>query len=384
MSNKTKKLTVMNMRIGAVLIAFVFAFSFIAAVPVYGERDLGTVNDEIKDAKDEYESLKKEEEELKARIGTLETKVSETESAIRETDAQIGEYNAKIEQISIEVEKMEKKVDDQNSDLNKRLRIMYESGDNSIIGVLLGSENIVDFLANLEMIKKIHKSDEDLLDELSRILDEVQAKKDEMVQIEQMLEVQKNEQVNRKASLEVDKVELAAAQAKVHELKLDALEDLTNLQAESARIQASLAGRDAGFVYGNGVLSMPCNGPITSEFGWRTNPTGSGSQLHAGMDIAVPTGTPIYAAADGVVISAGWNSGGYGNLVRLSNGNLPDGRGELVTCYAHNSSVAVSDGQRVTRGQVIAYAGSTGDSTGPHCHFEVRINGVPQNPRAWL
>ncbi|MDR2156469.1 MAG: M23 family metallopeptidase, partial [Clostridiales Family XIII bacterium] len=100
--------------------------------------------------------------------------------------------------------------------------------------------------------------------------------------------------------------------------------------------------------------------------------------LHAGIDIPAPTGTPIRAAGDGAVIFAGWNSGGYGYMVMIDHGS------GIVTLYAHNSSVAVSAGQTVTRGQTIAYAGSTGDSTGPHCHFEVRVYGTPQNPRQWL
>jgi murein DD-endopeptidase MepM/ murein hydrolase activator NlpD len=126
-------------------------------------------------------------------------------------------------------------------------------------------------------------------------------------------------------------------------------------------------------------MGWPVNGRVTSEFGWRVHPISHARSLHAGIDIAAPTGAPVYAAADGVVVKSqsGWN-GGYGNVVIVDHGS------GIMTLYGHNSSLASSYGQEVKRGDVIAYVGNTGNSTGPHCHFEVRVNGVPQNPRGWL
>lgn len=119
---------------------------------------------------------------------------------------------------------------------------------------------------------------------------------------------------------------------------------------------------------------FPVNGTITSRFAYRKNPFGSGYEFHTGVDIANSKGTPIKAAADGVVIEAGWNSGGYGNLVMIDHGN------GYVSLYGHNSKIAVKVGQRVERGQVISYMGSTGRSTGNHCHFEIRYHGKPIDP----
>ena len=104
----------------------------------------------------------------------------------------------------------------------------------------------------------------------------------------------------------------------------------------------------------------------------------NGSDFHPGIDIANDMGTPIVATADGVVTTAGWNDGGYGNMVDIDHGN------GMSTLYGHNSELAVSAGQTVSKGQVIAYAGSTGNSTGPHVHFEVRVNGDPVNPLNYL
>src|SRR5206468_7534629 len=118
-------------------------------------------------------------------------------------------------------------------------------------------------------------------------------------------------------------------------------------------------------------LIWPVSGPVTSPFGYRWG------RLHAGIDIGVPYGTPIHAAASGTVVLAGW-TGGYGNYTCIDHG------GGLATCYAHQSSYAVSGGAQVSQGQVIGYVGNTGHSFGAHLHFEVRINGNPVDPLGYL
>ncbi|SHI90682.1 M23 family metallopeptidase [Propionispora hippei] len=121
----------------------------------------------------------------------------------------------------------------------------------------------------------------------------------------------------------------------------------------------------------------PVYGTITSGFGWRSSPLESGSELHQGLDIAVGTGTPVVATADGKVVQSGW-AGGYGNLVKIDHGN------GLETLYGHNDKVAVTVGQEVKKGQIISYAGSTGNSTGPHVHYEIRKSGTAVDPVAYL
>ncbi len=133
----------------------------------------------------------------------------------------------------------------------------------------------------------------------------------------------------------------------------------------------------AGAVAGSGRFILPVSGRISSEYGYRVHPISGARRLHAGMDIAAGSGTPIGAAGDGTVIYAGWR-GGYGNTVIVDHG------GGIATLYAHQSRVGTSVGQSVRRGQVIGYVGSTGYSTGPHVHWEVRVNGSPQNPRGYL
>ena len=124
-------------------------------------------------------------------------------------------------------------------------------------------------------------------------------------------------------------------------------------------------------------MVWPLSGPITSEFGWRIHPIYGTQKFHSGLDIGGDYGLPIVAAASGVVSDACWISG-YGNTVIIDHG------GGITTLYGHNQSFAVSVGQSVSQGEVIAYCGSTGNSTGPHCHFEVRVNGSVVSPYGYL
>jgi len=201
--------------------------------------------------------------------------------------------------------------------------------------------------------------------------------------------------VARKAALEAARAEQAAARAEVAEeaateqrllsavqaKKSEYLRQINQLQAESNEIGAALRRRQAGGSVtpsGRGVLAYPLASPvITSGFGYRVHPIYGDRRLHAGVDFRAATGTPVYSSGGGVVVFAGWKSG-YGNTVVIDHG------GSLATLYAHNSALAVADGATVKRGQRIASAGSTGNSTGPHVHFEVRVNGTPVDPMKYL
>jgi murein DD-endopeptidase MepM/ murein hydrolase activator NlpD len=217
----------------------------------------------------------------------------------------------------------------------------------------------------------------DVLTEMNAKLEKIEKKKSELDDMKQVLKTNKQAQIQKREALATDKKKLASAEVKAHKETLEAQEDLAAAQKESDALEAELKSYTSTQTWGGGKLGWPVIGRITSEFGYRIRPNFGYRQLHTGIDIAVPSGTPIRAAGDGVVYSAGWK-GSYGNAVIIDHGS------GIMTLYGHNSGFAVSTGQTVKRGQVIAYAGSTGNSTGPHCHFEVRVNGTPQNPRAWL
>ena len=207
----------------------------------------------------------------------------------------------------------------------------------------------------------------------------------EAVRVEAAAESATNEQRGLVSRLVASRDELAAAEREKHSTlasiqsdRSDVLAEIEDLEAQSealaARIRAAQqqsSSSNAPVVSGSGQLSWPVSGPVTSGFGVRWG------RMHEGIDIAVGQGTPVHAAAGGTVIYAGWMEG-YGNLVVIDHGN------GLSTAYGHNSSLASSVGQSVAAGQVIAYSGSTGHSTGPHVHFEVRVNGAPVDPLGYL
>jgi murein DD-endopeptidase MepM/ murein hydrolase activator NlpD len=369
------------------------SFTLVSGLPTYAKtkteikNQLSASQEKEKDAKAEYEAKKEKEAELEAEIKTLEKRIASTEAELKVLEGKIASNNEEIKAIEAEIVSMEANVQQQTDDLSARLRMMYESGDGSLVEVLLGSENITDFIGGLDIVKKIHAYDMEVLDDLNAQLAKIEEKKAELDAIRQTLKTNQDSQIQKRESLASDKKKLVAAEAQAHKETVEAQEDYEAAQKASDALESELRNYRSpnewtGTVMtGNGRLGWPCSGRITSEYGYRIRPNYGYSQLHSGIDIAVPTGTPIRAAESGVVYSAGWK-GSYGNCVIIDHGNM-EGK-SITTLYGHNSSLAVSPGQSVKRGQVIAYAGSTGNSTGPHCHFEVRVNGVAQNPRGWL
>lgn len=378
-------------------VVFAMLLSLATVAPAYGKPlsqmkdDLQTAKKKGASAQEKYNSAKAQEATLNSKIEVLEKNIATTEAQIDQLETEISKYEKQVTVITKTIKKLEVELTDQNSDLNARLRAMYMTDDQNIIEVLLGSANIIDFMANLDMVKEIHEQDVDVLDQMQAKLDEVEVQKAELVKVKGMIESSKKEQETKKANLDKNKKELDAQKQKVLAEADAAFENLTAAENEQANILAainnynsSVSGSpgvapadDGNYKGGNGTLGWPCHGTITSNYGWRIHPVYGYSKFHNGLDIGVPHGTPIHAAADGVVISSGWQ-GGYGNTVMISHNS------QLVTLYGHNSSLAVSPGQHVKRGQTIAYAGRTGTATGNHCHFEVRINGATKNPLSFL
>ena len=209
--------------------------------------------------------------------------------------------------------------------------------------------------------------------ELNLTVEEEVKEKKEVEEIETTTEIAKlniNQDVEVKVKEYEEKKAQEAAAARAAQIAVAKKAATVSSRSGSTSSYAT-AGASAA-VTSNGMFMRPVSGgTITSKYGARS------SGFHTGLDIAVPTGTPVYAAAAGTVVKAGWY-GGYGYLVVIDHGN------GYQTYYAHNSSLCVSAGQSVSKGQNISYSGSTGNSTGPHLHFEVRINGATQNPQSYI
>ncbi|HEU0303731.1 MAG TPA: peptidoglycan DD-metalloendopeptidase family protein [Gaiellaceae bacterium] len=274
--------------------------------------------------------------------------------------------------------------------LGDRLASLYRQEETDTLSLLLSSTSFTDALDVFDYLRRIAEQDRRIADEVGSAKERVRAQRAQTKTTRN-----RHRQETRVVALRVTQVRtlrdrLAASRSGLVAKQVERQQDLAQLTAAereqlaemealqevsatlAAKIQAAQAasGTGGGSPSAQGLI-WPVLGPVTSAFGWRWG------RMHEGIDIGVPSGTPIRAAASGTVIHAGW-LGGYGNLVVLDHG------GGLSTAYAHQSSIASGYGQFVTQGQVIGYVGSTGHSTGPHLHFEVRVNGVPQDPLGYL
>ncbi len=302
--------------------------------------------------------------------------------------------------------------------LERRIRDIYINGQISYIDVLFGAHDFGDFLTRMDLLKRVLYNDAELVTNVLQYKTEIEKlglklEDDKILQANQLrlATKAKNQKMQKVADQQalIDRMEhdkdlynqrydeMMAASKQVEKL---IQESKTRMAAEKAAKEQREAERKAraereklarekkaternaeGYVEfvpeGSGEMIYPLTGPVTSEFGWRTHPIFGGSKFHSGIDIGGDYGMEIKAARGGVVSHAGWIDG-YGNTVMIEHG------GGLVTLYGHNQSLAVSVGQTVKQGQVIAYCGSTGNSTGPHCHFEVRLNGEPVSPYDYL
>ncbi|WP_296953749.1 murein hydrolase activator EnvC [uncultured Dialister sp.] len=332
-------------------------------------------------------------EEVSVRLKGIQAELNAATARLRGIQQKQAQINAQIEQTKRDIAKAEAYLKSRQDILNRRVRAIYMHGQLNYLEVILGANSFSDFANRLELLKRIIRSDYNLILEIQKQKAAIEAKKAQLEEDKRQLdalalEAEKAQQeiaakkAEQQKILDSAKSNRAAAAQMERDLAAQA-EQVRNLiqqrlaAAEAARQAASGGGSDDGYVQGTGAMSWPCSGPITSPFGYRTHPIFGTTIFHAGIDIGVDYGTPIHAADSGVVVYSGWISG-YGNAVIIDHG------GGVSTLYGHNQSLAVSEGQSVSKGSVIAYAGSTGNSTGPHCHFEVDINGSPANPMGYL
>lgn len=372
-------------------------------VPSYAD----DLDDQVQDLQGQIDSSRLEQEnwqqvieDVSAKLKQIQVDLGAANARLQSIRSRQAEINAQIVQTQNEIVKMEAYLKTRQNVLNRRVRAIYMHGQLNYLEVILGANSFSDFANRVELLKRVIRSDYNLILEIQKQKAAIEAKKAQLEEDKRQLdalaaEAEKTQKEIAAKKAEQQKVLDAAksnkAAAAQMEQDLNAqLASVRNLiqqrlaAAEAARQAAQQASSDEGgggsddnYVQGTGAMGWPCSGPITSPFGYRTHPIFGTTIFHAGIDIGVDYGTPIHAADSGVVVYSGWISG-YGNAVIIDHG------GGISTLYGHNQSLAVSEGQSVSKGSVIAYAGSTGNSTGPHCHFEVDVNGSPVNPMGYL
>ncbi len=348
----------------------------------YAEEDLET--QKARYDEEAAEALRKSSE-MQTRINTiseekrlLDMEVEEAVADYKEKKAELDETEDRIKENQEQLEKTEKDYKKKNKILGSRVRDIYIHGQISYLDVLFGAKDFSDLMTRMDLLKRVIKQDYDLVQIVLQEKNEIETRRTQLEADKEAQEVQAEKaklakdihlEKQRKQKELIKRMETDKA---VYDRQYD------ELMAASKQIEEMIKRSSFHMpVSGSGAMVWPLSGPITSEFGWRTHPIFGTARFHSGLDIGGDYGDPICAAQSGVVSYAGWISG-YGNTIMIDHG------GGIVTLYGHNQSLAVGEGQSVAQGEVIAYCGSTGNSTGPHCHFEVREGGEPVSPWSFL
>lgn len=351
------------------------------------EDQLQDIQGQIDESRNEQASWQEIIEQVSVQLKAIQAELDAANARLTAIQKEQAETNRKIQETVAAIQEAQNRLQLRQQILNQRVRSIYIHGQLSYLEVIVGSKSFSDFANRLELLRRIIHSDYDLILEIQNQKAQIEQKKAQLDQEKARLdalaeEAQKEQDTIAQKKAEQQKVldQAKGHKAAAEQMEQDLIERSNQVQAliqERMRQRENSSSGDDSYTQGSGVMSWPCNGVITSPYGYRVHPIFGTTIYHSGMDIGVDYGTPIHAADSGTVIYSGWISG-YGNAVIIDHGN------GVQTLYGHNQSLNVSEGESVSKGSVIAYAGSTGNSTGPHCHFEVRVNGEPADPMAYL
>lgn len=389
------------------LVAALLSGVVLCGTPAYimaEDEDLTNQLDSIQQQVNQQNAAKADAETV---IGSVSEQLRQIEEQLRQATAELG--TIKEQRVAVEnditlnerqLAEAQKSLEGRESVFYKRVRDIYINGRLSYLDVVIGSKDFSDFANRLEVLKRIIDSDITLINEIKKERAEIEAHKQKLEADRAKLVELEKAALAKQAEIEQKKAERNVVLQKAQNDRATAMQAIEELNASSAQVSAMLKERQAAraaaaaaaaaaaqssggqgasdnWVQGTGQLGWPVSGEITSPYGYRVHPIWGTTIYHSGIDIGVDEGTPVHAADGGVVVWSGW-MGGYGYAVVIDHGN------GLSTLYGHNSELAVDEGQSVAKGQVISYAGSTGNSTGPHVHFEVRVNGDPVDPMGYL
>ncbi len=337
-------------------------------------------------------------DELDGEIDSVLQEVADLNVSILGYESEIQQLETRLNALETSIKEKEKELEEKKKTLENRLVAMYKKKETTFLDVVLSGE-LINFISNQNLIKQAASYDNNLIQEVEELKTSLENEKQEVVTLKAEKEQKSKELKSLKSQKEAKAANLTEEQkqleAKLSEYKAQAeqyaeLERQAIAKEEAARAAAAAAAKSSSSssstssptiiqTYNGGRLGWPCpsSSRITSQYGYRI--LFGVRDFHTGVDIGAVSGSNICAAESGTVILAayGWN-GGYGNYIIINHGN------GLTTRYAHASALYVSAGQSVSKGQVIAAVGTTGNSTGPHLHFEVRINGAHQNPLNYL
>lgn len=358
----------------------------VAATDKELQNQIDELEEKSKELEAEIKELKKDKSQQQKLKNALQKKIDNVQAEINLCNSKISGYQSKIKESEELIAQKNAEMEDNIKAFKSRLRIIYMSGNGTgSMNVLLGADDFTDFLTLSALTGKVSARDQALMEDIKEDIKEVKAQ-------QEVLRTYIQAQNDAKATLASKKSVLDADMSEHDEILDDLSSEQKKLEKENKiyekaiqAIEDEIAGKNkeaaqSGVVYDGGQFLWPTPGyyNVYSAYGQRRG------KLHKGIDISQSgiNGAKIVASASGVVIAAGWNSGGYGNYVMINHGTL-NGK-TYITLYAHMSKVRTSVGARVTKGQLIGNVGSTGRSSGPHLHFEIRVNGSPKNPMSYF
>ncbi|WP_071189549.1 M23 family metallopeptidase [Trichormus sp. NMC-1] len=333
--------------------------------------------------------------EAQRHLTGLNQNLQATNSQIQNSETRLKFATESLQELEAVLSVTERNYEERQVATVARLRFLQRSQSSQGLAVLLQSRNLSDFISRRHQLKLVYQADQRILSKLAEQANlliqqrtEVEAQKNQIALIREQLLAQKSDYQAQAESqgeliqrLNSDRLALEAAQNQLEKdsQNLEALiqQKVAEQKAREAREAAQAKANSKIWIRGTGIFAFPSDAPTSSPFGWRIHPILGYRRFHGGLDFAASYGSTIRAADSGTVIFAGWY-GGYGKSLIIDHGK------GITTLYAHCSELYVSEGQSVQKGQAIAAVGSTGLSTGPHLHFEVRRDGTPVDPANYL
>ena len=350
--------------------------------------------DELEEKKQELTNIQQQAEEAQRKAEQARSKERSVSDQLRRIQGELDSAQDEFESINDQLENTEEqiksntelaarlatKMQSQTKVLHRRIRDIYKNGQVNYVDVLFGAKDFNDFVSRMDILKRILAYDNALIQStkadrlaLEKAKSQLETDRLKIIDLRKQAAVKRDQVASRRQErqgvLNAATYEREMAERAYREL----IETSKQIETMIRRIQSG----EKNIGGSTGTMVWPAEGEITSPFGWRVHPIFGTQRLHTGIDIGADYGDATRAADGGVVIHSDW-MGGYGNAVIIDHGN------GISTLYAHKSQLLVSEGQTVAKGQTVARVGSTGYSTGPHLHFEVRQNGSPVNPLNFL
>lgn len=347
------------------------------------------VDGELAKAEEQLTYVQEELSKAVVELQKMDDKINEYQATLNQVNSQYEELQQKVIESENRLKEAEKKYESKLNLLKKRMVAIYKYGETRYLDVLMNSRSIIDFISKYYVVQRMAQVDSETIAEL----------KDQKLELEKINnELEEDKAKMKIAKIEAEKQTVILTNTKtVYENQKNSLsesEKQLNAQIETYKkqqeelenlIQYTIYGSNYELKYSGGIMIWPTleTSYITSPYGSRVHPIQGIIKNHDGIDIGGKTGDPVYASADGIVIYSAYNTGGYGNMIMIDHGLNSEGV-KIVTLYAHGDKLLKNVGETVKQGDIIMEMGSTGNSTGPHVHFEVRENGTHVDPKLYL